>query len=108
MTKMPRQQSSKFEPFTLDVRGAYLRRTDLSFANLQRANLSQADFANASFRGADFKDAVLDETILRGADLTGAKNLTLAQLTRAIIDETTKLPENFSIEEIVRNRQSVA
>ena len=108
MTKIPRQRSNEFEPFTLDVRGAYLRRTDLSFANLERANLSRVDFTNASFRGANFKDAVLEGTILRGADLTGAENLTLGQLARAILDEKTKLPEKFSIEEILRNRQSVA
>lgn len=107
MTKIARQRSNGFEPFTLDVRGAYLRRTDLSSANLERANLSRADFTNASFRGANFKDAVLDETILRGADLTGAKNLTLAQLTKAIVDETTRLPEGLSIKEILRNRQPV-
>jgi uncharacterized protein YjbI with pentapeptide repeats len=78
--------------FRLDVRGAFLRRTDLSFASLVGANLSGADFTNAILCGADFKDAILDGTILRGADLTNAKNLTLDQLERAIVDETTKLP----------------
>ena len=108
MTKTLRQRPGVSDPFTLDVRGAYLRRTDLSFANLERANLSHTDFTNASLRGANLKDAVLDGTILRGADLTGAKNLTLTQLTGAIIDEMTKLPEKFSLEEILQNRQSVA
>ena len=89
--------------FKLDVRGAYLRRTDLSFANLERANLSQADFTNAIFRGANFKDAILEGTILKGADLTDAKNLTLAQLKEAILDKDTKLPKNLSLEEIARN-----
>ena len=89
--------------FKLDVRGAYLRRTDLSSANLERANLSQADFTNAIFRGANFKDAILEGTILKGADLTDAKNLTSAQLKEAILDKDTKLPKNLSLEEIARN-----
>ena len=86
--------------FKLDVRGAYLRRTDLSFANLERANLSKADFTNAVFRGANFKDAVLDGTILKGADLTDAKNLTRRQLESAIVDESTILPGNVTAEEL--------
>lgn len=86
--------------FKLNVQGAYLRRTDLSFANLERANLSRADFTNAIFRGANFKDAVLDGTILNGADLTDAKNLTPNQLKKAIIDRRTKLPRYLSLAEI--------
>jgi uncharacterized protein YjbI with pentapeptide repeats len=93
--------------FRLDVRGAFLRRTDLSFANLERANLSGADFSNATLRGANLKDANLDGTILKGADLTDAKNLTALQLSRAILDETTKLPENLSITNILSHRERV-
>ena len=107
-TKTPWQSPGESEPFALDVRGAYLRRTDLSLANLERANLSRADFTNAIFRGANFKDAILDGTILRGADLTDAENLTLAQLTRAIIDETTKLPKSLSMEEVLQYRHPVS
>lgn len=100
MTKAAEKNDAGFK---LDVRGAYLRRTDLSFANLERANLSRADFTNAVFRGANFKDAVLEGTILKGADLTNAKNLTLSQLKKAILDQNTKLPENVTFEEIARN-----
>jgi uncharacterized protein YjbI with pentapeptide repeats len=87
--------------FRLDVRGAYLRRTDLSHAKLERANLSGADFSNAVLRDADFKNAILEGTILRGADLTGAKNLTRDQLREAILDPSTKLPDGFSIFDFV-------
>jgi uncharacterized protein YjbI with pentapeptide repeats len=87
--------------FRLDVRGAYLRRTDLSHAKLERANLSRADFSNAILRDADFKNAILEGTILRGADLTGAKNLTKDQLRKAILDPKTKLPDEFSISDFV-------
>jgi|SRR3990167_5311327 len=85
----------------LDLRGTFLRRTDLSHASLRKANLSEADFSHAVFRGADFKDAILERTILRGADLTGARNLTTTQLSSAILDETTKLPDYISREDVV-------
>ncbi len=76
----------------LDLRGAFLRFTDLSRVNLENANFSGADFTGANFRGADFKNANLNGTILRGADLTDATNLTREQLATAIIDDQTKLP----------------
>ncbi len=76
----------------LDIHGAFVRRTNLSHADLQGADLSGADASGALFRGADFKDARLSGTILRGADLTGAKNLTEEQLASAIIDDLTLLP----------------
>lgn len=76
----------------LDIRGAFVRRTDLSYANLGNANLSHADASGALFVGADFAGANLTGTVLIGADLTGAKNLTIEQLRGAIIDDTTKLP----------------
>jgi uncharacterized protein YjbI with pentapeptide repeats len=88
--------------YVLDIHGAFVRRTDLSFADLERADLSHADATHATFRGANFKDAVLKGTILRGADLREARNLTWGQLSEAIIDETTKLPEYLESE--VRSR----
>ena len=102
MTKAAR--ANEVNTFRLDVRGAFLRRTDLSFANLERANLSGADFSHATLRSSDFKDANLDGTILKGADLTDAKNLTPSQLSRAILDKTTKLPENLSMANILAHR----
>ena len=76
----------------LDLHGAFVRRTDLSGASLRGANMSKVDATNANFRGADFEGALLEGAILRGADLTGAKNLTLEQLSSAIIDSETSLP----------------
>jgi uncharacterized protein YjbI with pentapeptide repeats len=76
----------------LDIHGAFVRRTDLSGISLRRANLAGADASNAVFRDSDFADALLTGTILRGADLTGAKNLTIEQLSEAIIDDHTILP----------------
>ena len=77
---------------TLDLHGAFVRRTDLSGASLRGANMRRIDATNANFRGADFEGALLDGAILRGADLTGAKNLTLEQLSSAVIDSGTILP----------------
>ena len=77
---------------SLDIRGAFVRRTDLSGASLRGANLTGADATSAIFRDADFDGALLKGTILRGADLTGAKNLTIEQLSSAIIDDRTILP----------------
>ena len=77
----------------LDIHGAFVRRTDLSGAMLRGANLTDADAANAIFRNADFDGALLKGTILRGADLTGAKNLTIEQLSAAIIDDNIILPK---------------
>lgn len=78
---------------SLDLHGAFVRRIDLSGASLRNANMAGADATNARFSGADFDGAVLKGTILRGADLTGAKNLTLGQLSEAVIDDRTMLPD---------------
>jgi uncharacterized protein YjbI with pentapeptide repeats len=96
-------RDAELVPRRFDVQGAYLRRTDLSLANLEGANLSNADFSNANFRGANFKNAKLSGTILKGADLTDARNLTSPQLRTAVLDETTKLPKEFTLEEIRQN-----
>jgi uncharacterized protein YjbI with pentapeptide repeats len=77
----------------LDVHGAFIRRTDLSGTSLRGANLAGADATNASFRDVDFEGALLRGTVLRGADLTDARNLTVEQLSTAIIDDRTILPE---------------
>jgi uncharacterized protein YjbI with pentapeptide repeats len=77
---------------TLDIHGAFVRRTNLSGTSLRGANLADADATNAIFRDADFEGAVLSGTILRGADLTGARNLSIEQLSQAIIDDRTILP----------------
>jgi len=62
--------------------------------------MTKVDATNAVFRGADFQGALLDGAILRGADLTGAKNLTLEQLSSAIIDDQTALPTYIDREKL--------
>ncbi len=80
-------------PYRVDLHGAFMRRVDLDGASLVGANFAGADAKGASFRGADFKDANLDGTVLNGADLRDSKNLTVEQLSQAIIDEATALPD---------------
>jgi uncharacterized protein YjbI with pentapeptide repeats len=102
MNSMPR--GLREEGFKFDVQGAFLRRTDLSNANLQGANLRGADFSNAILRGANLKDAILEGTILKGADLSGAQNVTIEQLRKAILDESTRLPDEISRERLSGGR----
>ena len=77
---------------TLDLRGAFIRRTNLSGADLRGADLSQVDASGADFSHSDFAGTHLSSTNLKGADLTGARNLTMDQIASAIIDEHTRLP----------------
>ena len=86
------KSSNQEQTRTLDISGAFVRRTNLTGASLRGANLAGTDATNAIFRDADFEGALLDGTILKGADLTGARNLTLNQLSRAIVDSRTILP----------------
>lgn len=88
---------------TLNVNGAFIRRTNLSGAILRGADLSRADATGALFRNADFSGALLRGTILKGADLSGASNLTEAQLSEAIIDETTLLPSYIDRNRVLEN-----
>ena len=86
---------------TVDLHGAFIRRTDWSGASLRCANLTGADCSDANFQGVDFMDARLTGTILRGADLSDARNLTIGQLATAIIDERTRLPAYIDRERLI-------
>ena len=104
-----------------DLREADLRRSQLPGvlavrANLFMANLrevqwpegllSEADLQGALLAGADLRSAqLIDVRIsgaelrganLCGADLIGANGLTEEQLSRAQIDEYTRLPDQIS------------
>jgi uncharacterized protein YjbI with pentapeptide repeats len=81
-------------------RGAYLRHTDFSFANLEEANFQdcyayRASFQNANLRRSNFSGCDLRFVDFRGADLRGA-DLSDALLFDALfqdskLDEKTKL-----------------
>jgi uncharacterized protein YjbI with pentapeptide repeats len=83
--------------------GAYLNETKLARANLNHTYLINSMLRFAYLRGADLSDADLNNTdlfgaklegtTLRGANLREAKELTSRQLSQAILDETTILPD---------------
>ena len=85
----------------LDLHGAFLRRVDLSDTNLEGANFTDTDFTDANLRGSDLKNASLKGAILRGADLREVSNLTWEQLSEAVIDETTKLPQHLAADRLL-------
>jgi uncharacterized protein YjbI with pentapeptide repeats len=85
-------EKTEQRPLRIDLSRTFIRRTDLSDANLEGANLSYADCQHAIFRRVNFKNANLEGTNFKAADLSDARNLTREQLDKAIIDETTILP----------------
>ena len=76
-------------------RGTVLREADLRSSNLSYAYFREADLRRADMRGVNFQGTDIEGADLRGADLRGAKNLTREQIESAVIDETTRLPEDL-------------
>lgn len=72
-----------------DLQGAYLWKANLEGANLTEVNLEQANLDGANLQGAN-----LHQTNLINADLRNVVGLTRQQLSNAIYNDTTKLP-NF-------------
>lgn len=75
-----------------DLCGANLMGTNLQMAILHEANLCGANLMGANLSGTNLSDVKLD-----GAILTGAKNLEPHQITMAVGDITTRLPENVEL-----------
>jgi Pentapeptide repeats (8 copies) len=71
-----------------DLEGAYLWKANLEGANLTEANLEQANLEGSNLKGAN-----LHQTNLINADLRKVVGLTRHQLSKAICDETTQLPD---------------
>lgn len=74
-------------------------KANLSRAYFNDADLTQADFRGANLKGAslwnviNFDTATLEMADLSEANLSGCKNLTFFQLSKAIINEKTSLPD---------------
>jgi len=66
-------------------------------ANLQRASLYQANLFQCNLVGANLSDTNFCDVKLAGAILTGVKNLKPQQVSIAIGDRTTRLPDNVEI-----------
>ncbi len=80
----------------VDLTGAVIARTSLRHANLTDAILSGANCSYVDFRGANMLRTKLRGTILVGALLSEVKNLTREQVSEAIFDHTTVLPDYLS------------
>ena len=70
-----------------ELRGARLREGDFRAADLRGANLAGGDLRQADFRATDFREALLTAVDFRDADLQGAQ-LGLADLKGANFDDT--------------------
>ncbi len=75
--------------------GANLVRANLRGANLRDANLSGTNLSSALLNGADFSKADTKGTDFRNTNLCRVRNLTMAQIRAARVDETTKLPRSL-------------
>jgi len=96
-----------------NLNAAKLQQTEVFFANLSQASLTEADLYQANLIGVNFSGAILYEANLyqanlmganleganlidvnlEGAILTGVKNLESKQITMAVGDRTTRLPD---------------
>lgn len=77
----------------VDLYGANLKGADLSEANLRLANLKNAVLGFSGKKATNFRGAVLTDTNLKGVDLRWVSGLTGKQISRAMIDENTRLPD---------------
>lgn len=76
---------------------ADLSKANLMGSNLQRARLYQANLSQTNLVGANLANANFCDVKLTGAILTGVKNLKPQQISMAVGDRTTRLPDNFEI-----------
>ena len=83
---------SKSNLIEADLRGANLSGADLSGAKLSEANLRKTNLTGTNFKGVS-----LLETKLTGVDLRPALNLSAEEVTLAIIDSKTQIPDYLEI-----------
>lgn len=74
---------------------ADLQKANLMGSNLHQVNLFQANLSGTNLMGSNLSDANLCDVKLEGAILTGAKNLELEQISMALGDSTTRLPDDL-------------
>ncbi|MEU3750990.1 pentapeptide repeat-containing protein [Streptomyces narbonensis] len=90
----------------VDLRGSILNTSDLSAAWLDRAQLAGVQFSSARLCGARLGGADILGADFCLADLRDVSGLTAAQLSGAVIDEATKLPEELERDPWVIARRS--
>jgi hypothetical protein len=92
-----------------DLRGANLRGTiatgaDLRWAWLHEANLSRARLSRVDLRWASMNRTNLAGALLDGTDLREARGLTAEQLSGAMLDKDTRLPDDLADDPWVKAR----
>ncbi|MGC4906242.1 pentapeptide repeat-containing protein [Streptomyces cyaneofuscatus] len=82
-----------------NLEGADLEGADLYSASLVKSDMSQVKLADASLWGVDMR-----ETVLFGADLSKCINVNRDKLLESFILFSTKLPEDFDVDEEIEQR----
>ena len=76
------------------LQSAHMQKCNLSGAGMLEANLQYTNLENASLEGAQFnEDTLFNQTNLKGANLLFATGLSTSQLSQAITDKETQLPD---------------
>lgn len=76
------------------LQSALMKNCNLSGAGMLEANLQYADLENANLEGAQFnEDTLFNQTNLKGANLISATGLSTSQLSQALTDKQTQLPD---------------
>jgi uncharacterized protein YjbI with pentapeptide repeats len=93
----------------VNLSGADLTQADLTDANLAGADLTDADLTHANLIEADLTDAYLGGANLTSADLTSAnlseaRAITVGQVVRARLGESTRLPQRLASDPRVQAR----
>lgn len=94
-TNLSQSDLSNANLLAANLTEALLQGTNLTDANLQRANLTKTLMFGAILTGADLVGANLNGTLLTDVDLSGAEHLTAEQVTAAMTNKGTKLPEGI-------------
>jgi hypothetical protein len=90
-----------------NMRGAVLNGANLCGALLEGADLRETWWQGAELEATDFLNADLFLADLRHTDLRWARQLTVEQLAKAIIDETTKFPAGITLEDIQKAKEAM-
>lgn len=76
------------------LQSTHMKNCNLSGAGMLESNLQYADLENANLEGSQFnEDTLFNHTNLKGANLVFATGLSTAQLSHALTDKQTRLPD---------------
>lgn len=76
------------------LQSSSMKNCDLSSAGMLESNLQYANLENAVLEGTQFnEDTLFNQTNLKGAKLKSATGLSASQVSEALTDKQTQLPE---------------